>query len=179
MSRLKGFAAYDSVSPTPALAPALQLLCKDHAKLRKGMEDVWLFAAKAPVRNMEFAQEWLSREQKLRHAWNIHIHKEERILLAALSKYVDSDRGPLAVMKYEHERLDALFDEWEDRIAVLMQEPANDTVYREALDKYRDACRLKGDHCYKEEKTVYALAQSLLTETEKTFLLQQIRKIKY
>lgn len=178
MSRLKGFAAYDGVSPTPALAPALQLLCKDHAKLRKAMEDVWLFAAKASVRNREFAEEWLAREQRLRHAWNVHIHKEERLLLAALSKYVDSDRGPLAVMKYEHERLDALFDEWEEQIAVLLQDPANDGVYQEALGKFRSACRMKADHCYKEEKAIYALAQSLMTEPEKAFLLQQIRKIK-
>ncbi|WP_438449281.1 hemerythrin domain-containing protein [Gorillibacterium sp. sgz5001074] len=178
MSRLKGFAAYDSVSPAPALAPALQLLCKEHSKLRKGMEEVWLFAAKTSVRSRSFIEEWLARERKLRHAWSIHIHKEERILLAALSKYVDSDRGPLAVMKYEHERLDALFDEWEEQIAILIQDPSNEEVYQQALAKFRSACQLKADHCYKEEKAIYALAQTLLTEAEKAFLLQQIRKIK-
>jgi regulator of cell morphogenesis and NO signaling len=178
MSRLKGFAAYDSVSPASALAPALQLLCKEHTKLRKGLEDLWKFALKSPSRSRTFVEEWLSREQKLRNMWNIHTHKEERLLLTALSKYVDSDRGPLAVMKYEHERMEALFDVWEASLVNLMEDPGNESVYQEALGQFRTACQMKGDHCYKEEKAIYALAQSLLTETEKGFLLQQFRKIK-
>lgn len=178
MSRLKGFAAYDSVPPTAQLAPALQLLCKEHAKLRKSMDEIWRFAVKTSVRNASFVEEWLAREQKLRLAWTLHTNKEERILLMTLSKYVDSDRGPLAVMKYEHDRLEALFDEWEQNIKLLLQDPSNEKVYQEALAQFRYACQMKGDHCYKEEKVIYGLAQNLLSESEKVFLLQQIRKMK-
>lgn len=178
MSRLKGFAAYESVPPSAALAPALQLLCKEHAKLRRGMEEIWKFAMKAPARTGEFVDEWLKREQKLRAAWTLHTSKEERVLLAALSKYVDSDRGPLAVMKYEHERLESLFDEWERHLVLLRADPSNDKLFEEALSRFRYACQMKGDHCYKEEKAVYVMAQSLFSEAEKVLLLQQIRKIK-
>jgi regulator of cell morphogenesis and NO signaling len=178
MSRLKGFAAYESVSPTAALAPALQLLCKEHAKLRRGMEDIWKFAKKTPVRTREFVEEWLKREQKLRAAWVLHTNKEERVLLATMSKYVDSDRGPLAVMKYEHERLEAMFDEWEQNLRLLMENPSNDEIYEEALNRFRCACQMKGDHCYKEENAVYVMAQNLFSDAEKVLLLQQIRKIK-
>lgn len=178
MSRLRGFAAYDSVTPTAALAPALQLLCKEHAKLRRGMEDIWRFAMKAPARTGEFVEDWLKREQKFRAMWGLHTAKEERVLMATLSKYVDSDRGPLAVMKYEHERLDVLFDEWEQNIGLLMADPSNEPLFQEALDRFRYACQMKGDHCFKEEKAIYAVAQGLLSDAEKVLLLQQFRKIK-
>jgi len=178
MSRLKGFAAYDSVSSTVTLAPALQLLCKEHAKLRKGLEEAWKFAAKAPMKDKAFVEEWIVKEKKIRNAWVTHTTKEERILIAALSKYVDTDRGPLAVMRYEHERLDAMFDEWEENVKILLSDPGNEKVMAEALNQFRNVCQMKGDHCYKEEKSVYALAQSLLSDAEKLMLLQLIRKVK-
>jgi regulator of cell morphogenesis and NO signaling len=178
MSRLKGFVAYDSVSPTAGMAPALQLLCKEHAKLRKGMEDVWEFAAKASVRSKEFIEEWLLREQKLRNAWILHTNKEERVLLSALSKYLDSDRGPIAVMKYEHELMDSMFDKLEADMKLLAKNPQDDKLFQGVMGQFRRACQITGEHCYKEEKATYALAQNLLTESEKVLILQLIRKMK-
>ncbi|MDF2924124.1 MAG: Hemerythrin cation binding domain protein [Paenibacillaceae bacterium] len=179
MSRLKGFTAYDSVSPTMSMAPALQLLCKEHAKLRKGMEDVWEFAGKASSRDTEFVMEWLVRERKLRQAWELHTGKEERVLLGALSKYVDSDRGPLAVMKYEHELMENLFDKLEEDMNRLAKAPDNEALYQEVMQQFRNACQIKGNHCYKEENSTFSLAQSLLSESEKVLILQLIRKMKH
>lgn len=179
MSRLKGFAAYDSVSPTTGMAPALQLLCKEHAKLRKGMEDVWEFAAKSTVRSKGFVEEWLLREQKLRNSWNLHTGKEERILLSALSKYLDTDRGPVAVMKYEHEMMEGMFDQLEADMKLLADAPGDEMLFQNVMKQFRRACQIKGDHCYKEEQTTFALAQNLLSEAEKVLILQLIRKMKH
>lgn len=179
MSRLKGFAAYEGVQPAATYAPALQLLCKEHAKLRKGMEETWKFALKASKKpDRRLVEGWLEREQKLRASWSLHITKEERVLLSSLTKYVDSDRGPLAVMRYEHERLEALFDEFEEHAGTLLADPDNEKAWSGAYAAFRSACQMSGEHCFKEEKTIFALAQNLLTDAEKLQVLQQIRKIK-
>lgn len=178
MSRLKGFAAYDSVSSTAVMAPALQLLCKEHAKLRKGMEDVWEFAGRHSIRDEDFVLEWLVREQKLRHVWEVHTSKEERVLVSALAKYMDSDRGPLAVMKYEHELMENMFDKLEENMRKLAADPDNEPLYQEVLQQFRHACQIKGEHCYKEEHSTYVFAQNLLSDSEKVLILQMIRKLK-
>lgn len=178
MSRLKGFAAYESVSTAGGMAPALQLLCKEHAKLRKNMEDVWEYASKAPVRSKEFVEEWLLRAQKLRNAWVLHTNKEERVLLSALSKYLDSDRGPAAVMKYEHELMEGMFDKLEADMKLLAKSPDDELLFQDVMGQFRRACQITGDHCYKEEKTTFALAQNLLSDAEKVLILQLIRKMK-
>lgn len=179
MSRLKGFSAYEGVAPAAAYAPALQLLCKDHAKLRKGLEQMWKFALKASEEpSREKIEEWFAREKKLRAAWNLHIQKEERVLLGTLTKYVESDRGPLAVMRYEHDRLEALFEAFEEKADLMAAQPDNAELLEEALALFRNASQLKSDHCFKEEKTIFPLAQNVLSEAEKMQMLQQFRKIK-
>lgn len=178
MSRLKGFAAYESAAPAAGMAPALQLLSKEHAKLRKAMEDVWEFASRTSERNQKFAEEWLLKAQKLRSSWNLHTSKEERILISALSKYVDSDRGPVAVMKYEHELMNSMFDKLEENMWLLVKDPGNDELFLEVMSQFRRACQISGEHCFKEENSTFALAQNVLSEAEKALILQLIRRMK-
>jgi hemerythrin-like domain-containing protein len=178
MSRLKGFAATDSIKPNTGMAPALQLLSREHTQLRRGMEQVWEFAAKSTVRREDFVREWIRREQKLRSAWNLHTEKEEQILLGVLSKYLDTDKGPAAVMKYEHELLEETFDELEATMGHLAEHPGDEAVFQKVAAQFRRACQVVGDHCYKEENAAFKLAQNLLTDSEKVLVLQMIRKKK-
>lgn len=178
MSRLKGFTATGSVKPNTGMAPALQLLSREHTKLRRGMEQVWEFASKSTVRGEEFVQEWLRRERKLRNAFNLHMEKEEQILLGVLSKYLDTDKGPVAVMKYEHELLEETFDELEAAMERLAERPNDEEAFQRVAAQFRRACQVIGDHCYKEENAAFVLAQNLLTDSEKVLVLQMIRKKK-
>lgn len=178
MSKLKGFAANDSVKPSTGMAPALQLLSREHTKLRRGMEQLWEFSSKSTLRREDFIQEWIRREQKLRNAWNLHTSKEEQILLGVLSKYLDTDKGPAAVMKYEHEQLEETFNELEAGMRHMAEHPEDEAAFQKVASQFRHACQVIGDHCYKEENAAFVLAQNLLTDAEKVMVLQMIRKKK-
>lgn len=179
MSRLKGFAAYEGVLPAATYAPALQMLFKEHAKIRRWMEDAWKVAQQADkMRNRMLFERWLGMEQQIRSLWSLHVAKEERVLLSVLTQYVESDRGPLAVMRYEHERIETSFDQFETNMVKLLDDPDNDTLFQAVFEQFRTAYQIKGDHCYKEEKTIYAMAQNVMSETEKLQLLQLMKKIK-
>lgn len=179
MSRLKGFAAYEGVTPAATYAPALQMLFKEHSKIRRWMEDAWKVAQQAAKERSRLLYErWFNLEQQLRSSWSLHAAKEERVLLSTLTKYVDSDRGPLAVMRYEHERIETLLDQFEENMRKLLEDPMNDKLFDLAFEQFRCVYQIKGDHCFKEEKAIYAMAQSVLSEAEKAQMLQQMKKIK-
>lgn len=179
MSRLKGFTAYEGVAPVVTYAPAIQMLRKEHTKLRISMDETWKFAqSRRNGSSRSFFEQWQEMERQLRFAWAQHAMKEEQVLLSILSKYVDSDSGPLAVMRYEHERIEGLLDRFEQNIKLLLDDPSNQTVLEEALKQFRTACQLKGSHCFKEEKAIYPMAQTVLTDNEKLQLLHQLKKIK-
>lgn len=179
MSRLKGFAAYDGVSPAATYAPALQMLFKEHSKIRKWLEEAWKVAQRAAKeRSLSLFERWLCMEQQVRSVWSLHAAKEERVLLSMLTKYVDSEHGPLAVMRYEHEQIEALLDQFEENMRKLLDDPADEKAFDEAFERFHSAYQIKSSHCFKEEKAIYAMAQSMLSESEKMQMLQQMKKIK-
>lgn len=178
MSRPKGFTVCDSAVPEATMAPALQILIKEHAKLRRDAEAVWVFAAKAWTRTRSQMEQWYFRQQKFRVVWNLHAIKEEQILTSTLSRYMDTNRGPLAVMYYEHELMESMLDKLEEDMLELIEEPDNQRLFQEVSAQFRQVCQVLSDHCFKEEKRIFMLAQSLLTDDEKRLILQLMRKMK-
>lgn len=179
MSRLKGFAAYEGVAPVATYAPAIQMLHKEHTKLRLAMDETWNLAHSQWTKpSRSFFEHLFEKEQQLRYVWAQHTAKEEQVLLSVLAKYVDCDSGPMAVMRYEHERIEGLLNQFEENLRLLMDDPSNKALLQNTLEQFRSACQLESSHCFKEEKTIYPMAQTVLSDTEKQQLLQQLKKIK-
>ena len=175
MSRLKGFAAYEGMDPVPISASALQLLCKEHCKIRRELDDILKLSLIIEKKKcQQLISSWLDRGIKLKDEWSKHILKEEAALLSSLAKYVDSDKGPLAVMRFEHEQMHKEINRTVEAMQQLVehQEP---TAWNRAMDHLTTLYELSGQHCRKEETVIFSTVENMLTSREKQRLLRHMK----
>ena len=180
MNRLKGFAILEQYLPTKVIDPALQIFIQEHTKMKKILEQLLKIARQSRKKSDKKKLElWLEKEQTLKKIWDLHCYKEETIVFSLLTKYVEPQIGPLAVIEYEHRHVNNHLSQFEKKIHLLMQEevPSSEQI-NEIYEHLHIVHMMLHDHFDKEERSGFILAQALLSDSEKKRALYQIKKIK-
>jgi hemerythrin-like domain-containing protein len=111
----------------------------------------------------------------LRQQWIEHRMKEERCLLPYLTSYVDTEKGPLAIMKVEHAQIDEVLILAEEQLRSYLQNKDAAWILEESFTYLRKANELNMLHCSREEKSIFVLAQLKLNDTEKKMLHELVK----
>ncbi|HEX7057829.1 MAG TPA: hemerythrin domain-containing protein [Bacilli bacterium] len=179
MPLVKGFAMTDELLPPKNRDPAIELLIDDHTRMIKTLENVRRIGKKT-FRKLSVAglTAWKKETQQLRKELEEHMVKEEQVLYALLSQYVDARVGPLGVLLYEHEQIAKQLNLFEQKLSLLVHLNGKDTnLLREAYELCQNMHTTMCEHFAKEEKNGYLLAQGVLTRTDLSHMLRKFRKI--
>ncbi|MBU9721832.1 MULTISPECIES: hemerythrin domain-containing protein [Bacillaceae] len=159
---------------------ALQLLLDEHEPLRNDLDRLYQTAsllAYDPKRldRMEIAEKLNLQFNSFIKVLQPHSNKEEMYLFQMISKHLGDDGGPIAVMQEEHNHVTR-------HITLFLQKYSEFTGEEESVRELAYYVSVLfhtlTDHFLKEEEILFPLAENMLTNEEKQFLLQSFGKVK-
>lgn len=100
-----------------------------------------------------------------------HSQKEEGHLFELMAKYIGRENGPIVVMEMEHDQAKSLFKQFLTQTEVISINSNFDEICKLVIEAYH----VLTSHFMKEEQVLFPMAQNILSESEKTSLLDSIK----
>jgi regulator of cell morphogenesis and NO signaling len=105
-----------------------------------------------------------------------HSEREEEVLFKMMEAYLGRGMGPIAVMEYEHKQAKSLIGSFLEKTAGNVE-----IVEVEMMKEYsrliKNAYHTLVDHFAKEENVLFPMAERVLSDEEKTELVEKINQI--
>jgi hemerythrin-like domain-containing protein len=164
-----------------------RLLKEEHQAtlLRLKLMEHSLQYLRAPVE--ETTPEHIEVERKL--LWDLafalekgigpHFRKEEEALFPILAEYVGKEHGLIEAMVHEHEKIRFALLHWKKVLSSLCRsmEPIDEALRRTAIDPGLRIINLIRQHNSKEDRILFEVSESSLTEEEKKEVIDRMRAI--
>lgn len=108
-----------------------------------------------------------------------HFRKEEEALFPILAEYVGNKHGFIEAMVHEHGKIRAAFLHWKKVFPSLCRsrEPIDEALRRTVIDPGLRIINLIRQHNNKEDRILFEVSESSLTEEEKKEVIDRMRTI--
>ncbi|PZD93165.1 hypothetical protein DNH61_24260 [Paenibacillus sambharensis] len=108
--------------------------------------------------------------------WEFHSYQEDQILFPVLIKYMSIDSVPITAMEEEHRQIRTALAKFSEQV-MASTPSSNPAAVLPAAELAIEAFRLITDHFDKEERVLFPMVQTMLTERDMELLDKKLEAI--